>query len=180
MDEAWRDDLAQRLHAVISARPEPATKGLVAGPDASWAPALARVPATILVRGAASVVRALLLPEYAERRPQDRRPMRAVEAAEAWLVAPATSRALHAKAVAKACTHARKDTLGAEHRIAEAARAVATAVTRASDDAMRRDAIEALAYVEEHLLERHAIAGEHDRRSEVRERMVAALGSALV
>jgi len=175
----WCEELALRFHDAIHGSPAPRAKGLVAGPEARWGPALERVPPKILVRAVASVLRTLLLPEYAQQRPHDRSALRAVEAAEAWLAEPSMNRALHAKAVAKVCTQARKDTLGSEHRIAEAARAVATAVTRTSDDVMRCDAVQALASVEEHLLYRRSAGGEHDRQTNVREQIAEALGTAL-
>lgn len=142
--------------------------GLIPGPGEVWGAALAHIPTDRLVGAVAKTVRELLLPEYAATRPTDRRPERALDAAEAWLSRRTDDARAHAAAVAKACTAARRETLGFEHRIAEAARAVATSVTRTSEPAVRAELFEALARTEEHLLHGHAVKGVHDEATEVR------------
>lgn len=141
---------------------------LLPGPGEIWGAAVADIPTDRLVGAVAKTVRELLLPDYAASRPTDRRPERALEAAETWLSRRTGDARAHAAAVAKACTAARRETLGFEHRIAEAARAVATAVTRTDERATRAELFEALARTEDHLLHRHAVKGVHDTATEVR------------
>lgn len=147
--------------------------------DEIWAPLVRDVPTDALVRAVARAIRELVLPEYSASRPGDRRPHRAVEAAELWLERRSADARSHAAAVAKACTKARADTLGHEHRIAEAARALATAVTRTSEGAIRAELHESIAKIEEHLVYRLAVEGEHRRDAEVRARVLEAITRAI-
>ncbi len=95
--------------------------------------------------------------------------MRAVEAAERLLASPTENLRSHARAVAKACTKSRRDSLGYEHRIAEAARALALAAAADPKTKSRvNKAIEAMALCEEHALYRFAVAGVYDKEEEVR------------
>jgi hypothetical protein len=124
-------------------------------------------------------VKRLLLPEYARERPADRRPERAVAAAEAFLARRTDHARAHAAATAKACTAARRDTLGYQHRLAEAARALATAVTRTSDAAIRDELFAALAHAEDHLRYRHHVAGDYGKDGEVRAQIAEVVRAAL-
>ena len=76
------------------------------------------------------------------------------------------------EALAKGCSESRKRSLGYEHRIAEAARALATATTKTSDSAVLEAIGEALQKVEEHLLFRFAVAAKYGMEEEVRNRML--------
>src|SRR5689334_18629700 len=101
-------------------------KGL---PATVWAETLTGIEREPLLRAAIAVVRTLLVPEWAARRKEDRRPQAALEAVEAWLAQPsAPEPLLQCKAAAKACTAARGETFGDQHRVPEAARALAWAV----------------------------------------------------
>jgi len=124
-----------------------------------------------LLRAVIASVRALVLPGWLARRPDDRRPQLAVDAAERWLTAKSPATVGHALAKAKACTAARKDSFGYDHRIAEAARAVASATGEHS----YRHIWEALRCVEEELLWRLSLAGEYVQEPEVRAAIIAVL-----
>src|SRR5690606_24714112 len=81
----------------------------------------------------------------------------------------------HAKATAKACTAARSETFGSDHRVPEAARAVAWAAG-AKDNAHIWDALTA---VEEELLARIALVAEYHRQPERRRAIVDGLRTPL-
>src|SRR5690349_2569147 len=74
-----------------------------------------------------------LLPLWQAARASDSAPVRAVEAARSNPIAPTENLRMHARALAKACTASRERSMGYEHRIAEAARAVALASAATSD-----------------------------------------------
>ena len=141
----------------------------------TWTPLVGERPTAELAPIVARLLRSSVLPKYTEVHPTDRRPLRAIEAAEAYWKAPSEPRALRAAAVAKACTEARKDTLGGVHRVAEAARALALSATRSSDRARRLDLFEALHTAESELLYREMCAGRHGREAEVRAQLAALL-----
>src|SRR6059058_4217373 len=95
---------------------------IVTGLSASaWEANLNEFDRDQLLRAVIEVVRKLLLPEWQARRPDDRRPQLALEATEAWIESKTSAAAAHAKAKAKACTAARNETFGYDHRVAEAA-----------------------------------------------------------
>lgn len=84
---------------------------------------------------------------------------------------------MHARALAKACTASRERSMGYEHRIAEAARAVALA-SAATSDASATDAVaEALAKVEEHALYAFSVVGTYGKERAVREEILNRIGS---
>lgn len=167
---AWempdRDALDGRLRALL--RPVDDTGLDTLGAD-DWAKALAGVSRDRLMRAALAAVRELLMPGWREARPTDPRPERALSIAETWLDQRTDEAKEAAKLAAKGCTAARAQTLGYEHRVAEAARHVASAVG-ARDDAPLFDA---LVSVEEELFYRISIPGEYDRAAEQRRALVA-------
>ena len=114
----------------------------------------------------------LVLPEWRSARPTDTVPLRAVEAALSNPDGSNDGLKKHAKALAKACGDSRRRSLGYEHRIAEAARAIANA-TAATSDSVALEAIgEALEKVEEHLLYKLSIDAVYGKEAEVREKML--------
>lgn len=138
----------------------------------AWAESLEGVEPSVLLRSVIAVVRELLIPDWADRRRADRRPQLALEAAEAWLAEPTGEEPLTlAKAASKACTAARNETFGDDHRVPEAARFVARVPT--AKDAMPM--FEALACVEEELLARIALMAEYHRGPEQRRAIVDVL-----
>lgn len=139
-------------------------------PARSW---VGRFPAdrATAVRIAARVVE-LVLPEWRAARPGDTAPVRAVKAALADPAGSDDGLRRHARTLAKACSDSRRRSLGFEHHIAEAARALAHAAAAASDEAAMEAVGEALAKVEEHLLYKLAVAGVYRKEAEVRAQML--------
>jgi hypothetical protein len=146
------------------------TEWFLAHPAREWT---ARLPddRAGAVRMMAGVME-LVLPEWRTARPQDTVPLRAVDAALSDPLGENVGMRQHAKALAKACGESRRRSMGYEHRIAEAARALANAATASSSSAAMEAIAEALGKVEEHLLYRLAVAGVYGREAEVRGQML--------
>lgn len=144
------------------------TPGVGVGAEA-WKEALGEAPPDDLLRVVIAAVRELLLPEWAIGRKTDVRPLRAIETAEAWLESKSADNVAQAKAAAKACTEARGETFGQEHRVPEAARHAAWVASGKEPGGL----FEALATVEEELLGRIALTGELHRGPEQRRAIVA-------
>jgi hypothetical protein len=144
-------------------------------PASAWEANLGDIDRDQLIRAVIEVVRKLVLHEWQERRPDDLRPQLALEATEAWIESKTSAAAAHAKATAKACTAARNETFGYDHRVAEAARAVAWSAG-AKDN---KPIWEALTAVEQELLARISIAAEYHRQPQQRRAIVDVLREAL-
>jgi hypothetical protein len=125
----------------------------------------------VAIRMAANVAE-LVLPEWRTARPQDTVPLRAVEAALNDPTGEDAGLRQHAKALAKACGESRRRSMGYEHRIAEAARALANAAAASTEAAAMEAVAEALDKMEEHLLYRLAVAGVYGMEAEVRGQML--------
>jgi hypothetical protein len=145
-------------------------------PVTAWAEALEGVDRTLLLRTAIAAVRELLVPEWQSRRKNDQRPQRALEAAEAWLLAQNDDTVAEAKGAAKACTAARNEFFGDDHRVPQAARSVAWSVG-AKDG---QHILEALASVEDELLARIALLSEYHRAPEQRKALLDVVRRVLV
>lgn len=155
-----RAALSAKFDRLLGLRGDP-VKGL---PAAEWGAALETVPRDVLIRAAIEMVRSLVLQEWADRRKDDRRPQRALEATEAWLASPTPEALKVVKGAAKDCTAARNETFGDGHRVPQAARHVAW--TCGADNA--EDIFEAIQSVEEELLARIALLSEYHRGPEQR------------
>lgn len=167
-----RATLVAKLDKLLGMRGDP-VKGL---PATVWAEALEGLEREQLLRAAIEVVRTLLVPEWADRRKDDKRPQAALEAVEAWLATPSAPEPLAAcKAAAKACTAARGETFGDQHRIPEAARALAWAVGPKEAAPI----FDALAASEEELLARVALTSEYHLGPQQRRAIVDALRKVL-
>src|SRR5262245_15513063 len=114
----------ERFDRLMTLRGHPA-KGL---PASAWEANLGDLDRDQLLRAVTEAIRSLVLAEWAARRPDDRRPQLALEATEAWIGSKTPEAVADAKAKAKDCTAAKNETFGYDHRIAEAARAVAWSV----------------------------------------------------
>ena len=147
-------------------------KGL---PSTAWAANLDDQDRDQLMRAAIAATRALILPEWESKRPDDRRPQLALEAAEAWIATKSPDAIAQAKATAKECTAARNETFGYDHRIPEAARACAWAVA-AKDNAHIWDAFGA---IEEELLARVQLVAEYHRAPEQRRALLGVIRQVL-
>jgi hypothetical protein len=163
--------MSERFDRLLTLRGDP-VRGL---PVSAWEANLGDLDRDQLLRAVIAVIRKLLLPEWQARRPDDRRPQLALEATEAWIESKTPAAVTNAKATAKACTAARNETFGYDHRAAEAARAVAWAAG-AKDNA---DIWDALTAIEEDLLARIAIVAEYHRQPEQRRAIVDTLREAL-
>jgi hypothetical protein len=142
----------------------------------AWATNLEGVDRDQLLRAVIEAIRTLILPDWEAKRKDDRRPQDALAATEAWIATRSAEAVEQAKTTAKACTAARNDTYGYDHRIADAARGMAWAVT-AKDNAPIWDA---LAAIEEELLARVALVGEYHRVPEQRKAILAVLRRVLI
>lgn len=147
-------------------------KGLAAS---AWNANLGDLDRDLLIRAAIEATRTLILPEWESKRPDDRRPQLAIEATEAWLQTKDPDALAQAKAAAKDCTAARNETFGYDHRIPEAARAIAWA-TSAKDNT---PIWEALGAIEEELLARIQLVAEYHRAPEQRRALLGALRQVL-
>lgn len=143
-------------------------KGL---PTSAWQTNLDDLDRDLLIRALIAAVRSLILDEWTSKRPDDRRPHKALEATEKWLANRNEDDLDPLKEAAKECTAARSETLGTDHRIPEAARACAWAVT-AKDKA---DLWDGLVAVEGELLARVNLVAEYHRIPEQRKALLAVL-----
>jgi len=142
-----------------------------------WMEHLAVFGRKALVRAAIEVV-GTVLDEWVANRPNDKRPLKAVDAAKGYLVEPSENKKGYAQAAAKACSAARKDSLGYEHRIAEAARAVAKAAVAKNHKTATEAAIEAISKTEEHILYRYAVDAVYNKEAEVRSELLSVIRKA--
>jgi hypothetical protein len=168
-----RAALVAKLDKLLAMRGDP-VKGL---PATVWSESLDGLEREQLLRAVIEVVRTLLVPDWADRRKDDRRPQAALEAVEAWLAQPnAPETLLQCKATAKACTAARGETFGDQHRIPEAARALAWAVGPKEAAPI----FDALAASEEELLARVALTSEYHLGPQQRRNIVDTLRRVLI
>ncbi|HWO26433.1 MAG TPA: hypothetical protein VNO30_47220 [Kofleriaceae bacterium] len=140
-------------------------------PTSAWANNLDDIDREVLLRAVIEVIRTLILPEWESKRPGDRRPHAALEATEAWLAAKTEDHVAAAKTAAKDCTAARNDTFGKDHRIADAARGMAWAVTAKDSTPIW----EALQNIEQELLARVTLVAEYHRLPEQRRAILKVL-----
>lgn len=163
--------LLERFDRLAALRGD-ALKGL---PTSAWATNLDDLDRDMLLRAVIAATRTLILDEWTTKRPDDRRPHLALEATEHWLATKSDTAVANAKVAAKDCTAARSETFGTDHRIPEAARAVAWAIT-AKDNS---DVWDALAAIEGELLARVTLVAEYHRIPEQRRALLAVLRSVL-
>ena len=164
--------LVPKLDRILAMRGDPQS-GVGAQ---AWQEALADVEREQLMRALIAVVRELLIPGWNDMRKNDPRPTKALEAAEAWLATKSEDAIKEAKAAAKACTEAKNETFGTDHRVPEAARAAAWATTKTEGPGL----FEALGLVEAELLARIALTGEYHRGPEQRRAIVTTLKRVLL
>jgi hypothetical protein len=159
--------LAERFERLAAIRGD-SVKGLA---TTAWATNLDDLDRDQLLRAVIEAVRTLIVPEWESKRPADRRPQLALEATEAWLATRSDEAIAAAKVAAKDCTAARNEFFGTDHRIPEAARALAWSVG-AKDNSNIWDA---LAAIEGELLARIALVAEYHRGPEQRRALLAVL-----
>ena len=161
-----RAAITAKFDRLLALRGDP-VKGL---PATEWGAALESVPQGVLIRASIDLVRALVLQEWADRRKEDLRPQKALEATEAWLASPTPEGLKLVKNAAKDCTAARNETFGDGHRVPQAARHVAWTCGADNNEGI----FDAIQSVEEELLARIALMSEFHRGPEQR-RAIAAL-----
>jgi hypothetical protein len=144
-----------------------------------WLEHLSLFDRKVLVRAAIEVV-STILDEWTANRPDDKRPLKAVDAANGYLMKPGENTKGYALAAAKACTAARKDSFGYEHRIAEAARAVARAAVANSHKTTIEAVVEAISKTEEHILYRYAVDAIYNKEVEVRSELLSVVRNVLL
>src|SRR5262249_633267 len=110
------------------------------------------------------LVRELILEEWSDRRKDDLRPQKALDATEAWLASPTPEALKAVKNAAKDCTAARNETFGDGHRVPQAARHVAWTCGADTSEGV----FEAIQRAEEELLARIALMSEYHRGPEQR------------
>lgn len=152
--------MSGKFDRLLALRGDP-VKGL---PAAEWQQALEGVPTDVLMRAAIAMVRELILQEWIDRRKDDQRPQKALEATETWLASKTTENLKAIKGPAKDCTAARNDTFGDGHRVPQAARHIAW--TAGNEDIT--GLFEAIQSVEEELLYRIGLMSEYHRGPEQR------------
>lgn len=165
-------EMTERFERLLALRGDP-VKGL---PASAWATNLSEFDPDQVMRAAIEVTRRLLLPEWEALRPDDRRPHRALEAAEAWLASKTPATVAVAKAASKECTDARNETFGRNNAVAEAARAIAWAAGGKDSS----DLWDALCAAETELLARIALIGEPKLAPQQRRAIVNVLADVLV
>lgn len=156
-----------KIDRLLALRGDP-VKGL---PAVEWAAALETVPKETLIEATIRMVRTLILEEWADRRKEDFRPQRALDATEAWLASKSAEALKTVKAAAKDCTAARNETFGDGHRVPQAARHVAWSCGADTTE----DLFEAIQSVEEELLARIALLSEYHRGPEQRRAIADAI-----
>jgi hypothetical protein len=159
--------MSERFDRLLTLRGDP-VKGL---PASAWAANLGEYDRDLVLRAIIAATRTLILPEWNVQHPDDKRPQQALDAAEAWLASKSADSITEAKTHAKACTAARNETFGKDHRVPEAARAAAWAAG-AKDNEHLWDALTA---IEGELLARIALIAEYQRAPEQRRALVRAL-----
>lgn len=159
--------LVERFERLAALRGD-AQKGL---PVSAWQTNLNDCDPDLLLRACIAATRELVLDDWVLKRPDDKRPQDALDAAEAWVGNKSADNLAAAKTAAKACTAARQETFGTDHRIPEAARACAWSAGAKDNEHIW----EALSAIEQELLARIALVAEYHRVPEVRKKLLGVL-----
>lgn len=157
--------LVERFERLAALKGDP-QKGL---PVTAWQTNLNDCDADLLLQACIAATRELILDDWILKRAEDKRPQDALDAAEAWVKDKSADNLANAKTAAKACTAARSETFGTDHRIPEAARACAWAAG-AKDNENIWDALSA---IEQELLARIALVSDYKRMPEQRKNLLA-------
>ena len=139
-----------------------------------WSGPVAFEDPVVLLLSAARVVEALALPIWNHGRPSDVRPSRALEAVRTFVRKGDANSISYCAAASKGCSAARRDSLGSEHRVAEAARSLALAVKQ-TGQVSDKHIFEALQSVEEALKYEYAIDAIYGRDADIRAAMLGVL-----
>jgi hypothetical protein len=121
----------------------------------------------------------LVVPEWQANRPKDSLPIRAITAALKYCADPSQNNKKQVSILSKGCSESRRKSLGYEHRIAEAARAFATAAISEDEERKLSSISEALSKIEEHILYKHSIKADYRKETDTRHRMLTAFADGL-
>jgi hypothetical protein len=154
-------------------------KQLETVPAAQWLDRLDPVAGDTLLPAIGEVIRVVLLPRWVVAHPDNRQPMRALDAVSACINHPSDNNRHHALAIAKALTKERRNTLGYGHLTIEAVRAVVWAATHRSTSAKREALAEALGRIEEELRYRDSLEAIYGRERYHRAEIIEAFRAAL-
>lgn len=157
--------LVERFERLAALKGDP-QKGLA---TSAWQTNLNDCDSDLLLHACIAATRELILDDWILKRPDDKRPQEALDAAEAWVKDKSADNLANAKTAAKACTAARSETFGTDHRIPEAARACAWCAG-AKDNEHIWDALSA---IEQELLARIALVADYHRMPEQRKNLLA-------
>jgi hypothetical protein len=149
-------------------------------PPSKWLEHLDHVDCNVLVRSAIYMFRVVFVPRWLDSHRQERRPLRAIEAAEQCFKRPSEEAMRHAWALAEACADVQADEKGATHRIAECARAVAYAAIHPNRATRLASLTELFMKAEEELAITSAAFGFHRRPEEIRAQLLDAIGEVLL
>ena len=175
-----------RLAALLGVRAARIRLGANAPPDlrtlppSEWLQHLRQVDSDVLVRSAIRMFRFVFLPRWIEVHPTERRPQRALEAAEQCFKRPSADALRHALEMAEACADVQVDAVGATHRIARCARAVACAAAHPTQEMRLAALTEVFQTAEEELVTTAAAFGFPRREAESRAQILDALHEILL
>lgn len=175
-----------KLEALLGVRTARIRLGASAPPDlrtlppSEWLEHLQEVDSDVLVRSAIHMFRSVFVPRWIESHRNERRPLRAVEAAEQCFKRPSEDALRHAMAMAEACADVQVDAVGATHRIAQCARAVACAAAHPTRELKLAALAEVFQTAEEELVTTAAAFGFQRREMESRAQILDALHEILL
>lgn len=149
-------------------------------PPSEWLQHLQQVDCDVLVRSAIHMFRSVFLPRWIESHRAERRPLRALEAAEQCFKRPSEDALRHALNMAAACAEVRVDAVGATHRIAQCARAVACAAAHPTREMRFAALSEVFQTAEDELVTTAAAFGFQRRETESRAQILDALHEVLL
>lgn len=167
----------EKLIAACPPPPEGCDAWLDQSP-AEWRAVFQAHPEAHVLAAAIDVVERLVMPIWSRGRPQDVRPSKALEAARMFLRDGSKDAIEYAAVAAKACVAARRESLGHEHRAAEAARAIARSIGQDGRLSLSL-VLEALVAVEETLSYELSVEAVYDRERAIRAAMLGALFDSL-
>lgn len=166
-----RDDILRKLDVLERLRGDP-TKGL---PVAIWQEHLEGVPYLDLARACLRLAQDLLIPGWVEMRGKDMRPQQALEATRALMREASAANIAAVKEASKACTAAKQETYGQEHRVPESIREIAKAVLSKEGAPL----FEALSLAEEELVNRQLIFSHFEEAAKQRAAILSVLRDVL-
>jgi hypothetical protein len=165
-------DISKKLEILERLRGDP-TKGLAA---AAWQEHLSEVPYLDLARACMVLAEQLLIPGWVEMRGKDERPQQALAAMTALLQESNATTVLALKEASKACTAAKQETYGQDHRVPEAIREIGKAILSKEAAPL----FDTLALAEEELVNKQLLFSHFEEAAKQRSAMLNVLREHLV